>query len=57
MLDLYHLFNPQKPLTYDQQKYFSSDPSGNPILPNPNYGAVTLYQPPFSARMGIGVAF
>ncbi len=57
MLDLYHIFNPRKPLAYDQQKYFSTDSEGNPTSPNPNYGAVTLYQPSFSARLGAGVAF
>jgi hypothetical protein len=57
MLDLYHLLNPRRPLAYDQQRFFSTDNAGTPTAPNPHFGAVTLFQPSFSARMGVGVAF
>jgi len=49
LLDVFNVGNQRKPLTYDQQHYTQPGLAG----PNPNYGAVTQYQAPLHARMGV----
>ena len=56
ILDLFHIASQRKPVDMDQRKYFS-DNDGNPVVPNPTYGQVYRYQPPFSLRFGIEVNF
>jgi hypothetical protein len=56
-LDLLHIGNPRKPVTYDTQHYFGVDAQGNPTDPNPHYLQPTQYQPGFAVRMGAEVAF
>jgi hypothetical protein len=53
LLDVFNVGNQRRPLTYDQRHYTTSDLSGV----NPNYGAVTQYQAPLSARLGMVVGF
>jgi hypothetical protein len=52
-LDVFNVGNQRRPLTYDQMHYATPDQSGV----NPNYGLVTLYQAPLSARLGMVVNF
>jgi hypothetical protein len=40
-------------MLYDQVHYFDAGKT----VQNPNYGAVTKYQPPMSARVGMVVDF
>jgi len=49
LLDVFNVGNQRKPLTYNQQHYTTPDRSGV----NPNYLAVTQYQAPLHARMGV----
>jgi len=49
LLDVFNVGNQRKPLTYEQRHYTTSDLSGV----NPNYRAVTQYQAPLHARMGV----
>jgi len=53
LLDVFNVGNQRRPLTYDQHHYTTPDQSGV----NPNYGAVTQYQAPLSARLGMVVGF
>jgi hypothetical protein len=53
LLDVFNVGNQRRPVTYDQLHYTSPDQSGV----NPNYGAVTQYQAPLSARLGMVVDF
>jgi hypothetical protein len=53
LLDVFNVGNQRQPLTYDQRHFTTSDQSGV----NPNYGAVTQYQAPRSARLGMVVGF
>ena len=52
-LDVFNVGNQRRALTYDQVHYTTPDQSGL----NPNYGAVTQYQAPLSARLGMVVGF
>ena len=53
LLDVFNVGNRRQPLTYDQTHYTLPDQGGV----NPNYGAVTEYQAPLSARVGMVVDF
>jgi hypothetical protein len=53
VLDLLNLGNQRRPLTYDQTRYTLPGNAGS----NPNYGAVTRYQAPLSARFGVLLGF
>jgi hypothetical protein len=53
LLDVFNVGSRRLPLTYDQRHYFTPDQSAV----NPNYGAVTQYQAPMSARLGMVVDF
>jgi hypothetical protein len=53
LLDVLNVGNQRRPLTYDQRHYTTPDQSGV----NPNYGAVTQYQAPLNARLGMVVDF
>jgi hypothetical protein len=52
-LDVFNVGNQRRALTYDQLHYTTPDQSGV----NPNYGAVTEYQAPLSARLGMVLGF
>jgi hypothetical protein len=52
-LDVFNVANRRQPLTYDQTHYVAPDQSAV----NPNYGTVTQYQAPRSARLGMVVTF
>ena len=52
-LDLQHVGSPRGPLTYSYLRYDGSDDNGSPIDPDPNYGKVSVYQKPMSARLGV----
>jgi len=53
VLDLFNLDNQRRALTYDQTHYTLPGKQGI----DPNYGAVTRYQAPLSARLGILLSF
>jgi hypothetical protein len=53
VLDVFHVGSPRRAVSFDQVHYQDADPSGNQILPNPNYLRPTRYQPPMSARLGL----
>jgi len=53
LLDVFNIGNQRQALTYDQRHYTTQDLSGV----DPNYGAVTQYQAPRSARVGMVVDF
>lgn len=57
VLDLFHVFSQKSALRLDEQHYFSIDSNGNQINPNPRYLQPILYQPPFSARLGMEVDY
>ena len=52
-LDLQHVGSPRGPLTYSYLHYDFSDDNGKPIDVDPNYGKVSVYQRPMSARLGV----
>lgn len=56
VLDLFHVGSPRRAVLIDQTHFTGIDEQGNQIAPNLNYGAVTRYQPPMSARLGVVVA-
>jgi hypothetical protein len=56
-LDLFHVGSPRRAVTFDQVHYAAIDETGNQTGANVNYGTVTQYQPPISARLGVVVAF
>ena len=51
--DVFNVGNPRGIQLYEQRHFL--DASG--AEPNPNYGAVTHFQPPMSARVGVAVDF
>jgi Carboxypeptidase regulatory-like domain len=57
VLDLFHVGSPRRAVTFDQVHYTGVDQVGNQTGANVNYGVVTQYQPPMSARLGLLVAF
>jgi hypothetical protein len=54
LLDVLNVGSPRAPVLYDQQHYWT--PSRSTSV-NANYGAVTAYQAPMSARLGMEVDF
>ncbi len=57
LLDVFNVGNQRAALMYDQRHYFTPGPSSAPADINPNYMAVTQYQAPLRARMGMEVNF
>jgi Carboxypeptidase regulatory-like domain len=57
VLDLFHVGSPRRAVTIDQVHYFKTDETGQQIDANVNYGKVTQYQQPMSARLGLLVGF
>ena len=53
LLDAFNVGSPRRALLYDQRHYLDDAQT----LVNPTYGAVTRYQPPMSARLGMVVDF
>ena len=53
LLDVFNVGDQRRPVTYDQRHYTTPDLSGV----DPNYGLVTQYQAPRSARLGLVVDF
>lgn len=53
LLDVFNVGSPRRALLYDQRHYLDNAQT----TANPNYGAVTRYQPPMSARVGMIVDF
>jgi len=53
LLDAFNVGSPRQPLLYDQVHYVDAAES----VENPTYRAVTKYQPPMSARVGVVVDF
>ena len=53
LVDLFNVGSPRKGLLYDQRHYFDNAQTSV----NQNCGAVTRYQPPMSARVGVVVDF
>lgn len=57
LLDLLHVGSPRAAVASNQQRYTCLDANGNQSCPNANYGRVTQYQPPMTARLGFVAAF
>jgi hypothetical protein len=57
VLDLFHPFSQHRALALDEQHFFAVDAGGNPTSANPNYLRPTVYQPAFSSRLGLVIAF
>lgn len=57
LLDLFHVGNPRRAVGLDQVHYTGIDEMGNQAGANVNFGKVTRYQPPMSARLGLVVGF
>jgi hypothetical protein len=53
LLDVFNIGSPRRGLLYDQHHYLDNAQT----QVNPNYGAVTRYQAPMSARVGMVVDF
>jgi hypothetical protein len=53
LLDVFNVGSPRRALLYEQRHYLDNAQT----QVNPNYGAVTRYQPPMSARVGMVVDF
>ena len=53
LIDVFNVGSPRRPVLYDQRHYL--DAAGTSV--NSNYLAVTNYQPPMSARVGMVVDF
>jgi hypothetical protein len=53
LLDVFNLGSPREGLIYEQLHYLDNGLT----QVNPNYGAVTRYQEPTSARLGMVVGF
>jgi hypothetical protein len=53
LIDVFNVGSPRRPVLFDQRHYTSPDRADV----NPNYRAVTSYQPPMSARVGLVVDF
>jgi hypothetical protein len=52
-LDVFNVGNQRRPVLYDRVHYTTPDQSGV----NPNYGSVSQYQAPLSARLGMVINF
>jgi hypothetical protein len=57
LLDLEHIGSPRTPVDYDQVHFTCLDEAGNQSCPSAGYGRVIQYQPPMTARIGIGAEF
>ena len=53
LLDVFNVGSPRRAQLYDQRHYFDNAQTQL----NPDYGSVTRYQPPMSARVGLVVDF
>ena len=53
LVDVFNVGSPRKPVLFDQKHYYSADRA----TLNPFYLAVTSYQPPMNARLGVTVDF
>lgn len=56
LIDIFNVGSPRRPVLYDQRHYYSADTT-QPSSVNPYYRAVTSYQAPMSARVGVVVDF
>jgi hypothetical protein len=58
VLDLFHVFSQRRALRLDEQHFLPPvDAQGNQTNPNPRYLQPILFQPPFSARLGLVVSY
>lgn len=57
VLDLFHVGSPRRAVGLDQVHYTGIDEAGNQTGANLNYGKVTQYQLPMSARLGLVMGF
>jgi hypothetical protein len=53
LLDVFNLGSPREVLFYEQLHYLDAAPTQE----NPDYGVMTRYQAPMSARLGMVVEF
>jgi len=56
LIDFFNVGSPRRPVLYEQRRFVLADTT-DPASVNPNYRAVTSYQPPMSARVGLVVDF
>jgi Carboxypeptidase regulatory-like domain len=57
VLDLFHVGSPRRAVGVDQVHYTAVDEAGNQTGANVDYGKVTQYQLPMSARLGLVLGF
>ena len=58
LVDLQHVGSPRRAVDFDQLKFTCVDAdTGESACPNATFGAVTQYQPPMTARVGIEAQF
>ncbi|MGE5178374.1 MAG: TonB-dependent receptor [Bacteroidota bacterium] len=57
ILDLFHVLGEHRAISLDERHFLAVDSSGNQTSENPNYLKPSLYQPPFSARLGAALEF
>ncbi len=55
LLDVFNVFNTQRPLLLDQRWGFQEADNSSPTPVNPNYGKPVLRTPPTSVRLGLRV--
>jgi hypothetical protein len=56
LVDVFNLFNTQRPLLVDQRWGFQQADNASPTPVNPNYGQPVLRTPPTSVRLGLRVS-
>jgi hypothetical protein len=57
ILDLFHVGSPRRAVGFDQVHFTGVDDAGNQTGRNVNYGKVSAYQAPMSARLGLVTSF
>lgn len=57
LLDVFNLFNAQRPVLLDERWGFEEADNASPTPVNPNYGKAVLRTPPTSARLGVRLSF
>ena len=57
LLDVFNVFNTQRPILLDQRWGFSEADNAQPTPSNPRYGEAVIRTPPTSARLGVRVSF
>jgi hypothetical protein len=57
ILDVFNVFNTQRPILLDQRWGFEEADNASPTPVNPRYGEAVIRTPPTSARFGVRISF